>query len=73
MFLFKIGTIIANKTANNFNQSIPISLITILFSNPVNLTNLHQPWFIGRSETLSNFDVAAEIYVASIVPFYSYV
>lgn len=63
----------ANITTNIFNQSIPITIINILFSYPVNLTNLHQSWLVNRTRSLSNVDVAAEIYVSSVLPGYSVV
>jgi hypothetical protein len=63
----------ANKTTSDFNQSIPSTTIDILFTNPVNLSNLHQSWLINRTNSLSNIQVAAEIYISSIVPGYSYV
>ena len=63
----------ANITTNIFNQSIPITIINILFTNPVSLTNLHQSWLINRTTSLSNLNVAAEIYVSSVLPSYSLV
>ncbi|CAF4091856.1 unnamed protein product, partial [Adineta steineri] len=67
------GTILTNKTSNDFNQSIPQTTINILFSNPINLTNLHQPWLMNRTDSLSNVNVALEIYFASLQTNYSYV
>ena len=62
----KIGTIRANKTTNDFNQSIPIEIITILFANPVNLSNLHQSWLMKRTRrSVSNIQVATEIILVS--------
>ncbi|CAF3364219.1 unnamed protein product [Rotaria sp. Silwood2] len=66
------GAIVANITINDFNQSIPITIMTILFSNPVNVSNLHQPWFINRTNSLSNINVAAEIFFASLQTNYAY-
>ncbi|UJR30912.1 hypothetical protein I4U23_018422 [Adineta vaga] len=60
------GTILANKTSSDFTQSIPISTINILFSNAVNLSNLHQTWLMNRTASLSNLDVAVEIFFESI-------
>jgi hypothetical protein len=73
IFIFKKGNIMVNITTIDFNQSIPIELIDILFSNPVNLSNLHQPWFINQTNSLSNLEVAAQIYISLIIPNYSYV
>jgi hypothetical protein len=64
---------LANRTTNDFNQTIPATTINILFSNPVNLTNLHQPWFMTGRGSLSNIFVAAQIYYASLQPSYPYV
>ena len=63
------------KATNDFNQSIPTTIITsYLFTNPVNLSNLHQSWFMNKTKnTLSNLDIAAEIYSASIQSNFSYV
>ncbi len=72
-FFFFTGNILANETTADFNQSIPSSIIDSLFSNPVNLSNLHQPWFINRTNSLSNINVAAEIYLSSIETNFSYV
>ncbi|CAF1395035.1 unnamed protein product [Rotaria sp. Silwood1] len=55
------GTILANKIINNFNQSISIIILNILFTNPINLSNLHQSWLINTTNSLSNINVAAEI------------
>ena len=68
-----VGTISATKTANDFNQSIPAVTISILFASPVNLSNLHQPWFMNRTDSLSNINVVVEIYLASLQPNYAYV
>lgn len=66
------GTILANKTSNDFNQSA--ALIAALFANPVNLSNLHQSWFMKKNQTSqSNGNVAVEIYVAFLRPNSSYV
>lgn len=67
------GTVRANRTTNNFNQSIPNSVLQSLFSNPVNLTNLHQPWFMNRTNSFSTFAVALEIGMNSIQPNLNYV
>lgn len=72
LFIFK-GTISANKSANDFSQTIPSTIIDNLFSSPVNLSNLHQSWLINRTNTLSNLDVIFEIYFVSIQSNYSYV
>ncbi len=58
---------------SDFNQSIPIITMNILFPSFVNLSNLHQSWFMNRTNSLSNIEVAAEIYIASIQSNYSYV
>jgi hypothetical protein len=73
IFLFLKGTILANITMSDFNQSIPIITMNILFPSFVNLSNLHQSWFMNRTNSLSNIEVAAEIYIASIQSNYSYV
>lgn len=73
MLIFFSGTISANKTSRDFNQSIPDSILTILFATPVTLSNLHQPWFINRTNSPSNLDIATEIYLSSIRPNSSYV
>jgi hypothetical protein len=73
IFNFLKGTILANKTTSDFNQTIPIAIINILFSNPVNVTNLHQSWFMNRTNSLANIFVAAEIYYASLQTNYVYV
>jgi hypothetical protein len=73
IFLFLKGTILTNITTSDFNQSIPLITINILFSSFVNLSNLHQSWFMNRTNSLSNIEVAAEIYIASIQSNYSYV
>ena len=66
------GTILANKTSKDFNQSA--ALIAALFANPVNLSNLHQSWFMKKNQTSqSNTNVALEIYVAFLQPNSSYV
>ncbi len=63
----------ANKTTNDFNQSIPAEIITILFSNSVHLSNLHQSWFMNKTRaSISNLNVAIEIYLASIRTNFSY-
>ena len=67
------GLIWANKTVDDFNQTVPTEVIDVLFSNPVNLTNLHQLWFMNRRRTsVSNINVAIEIYLASIRTNFSY-
>jgi hypothetical protein len=72
VFIF-VGTILANETTIDFNQTIPSIIITNLFFNPVNLSNLHQSWFINRTNSLSNINVATEIYLSSIQSSFSYV
>jgi hypothetical protein len=67
------GNISVNTTTISFNQSIPLATITLLFTNPVNLSNLHQPWFMNKTNSLSNILVAAEIYLVSIQANSSYV
>jgi hypothetical protein len=62
-----------NKTTSDFNQSIPIATINILFSNPINLSNLHQPWLMNRTNSLTNLNVASEIFLASLQTNYTYV
>jgi hypothetical protein len=72
--LKKQGSILVNKTTDDFNQSIPTRIITILFTNPVNLSNLHQSWLINKTrKSSSNLMVAIEIYFASIQPNFTYV
>ncbi|CAF0854184.1 unnamed protein product [Adineta ricciae] len=66
------GTLSSNRTPSDFNQSIPVSIINSLFSNSVNLSNLHQKWFMNRTESVSNLFVAAEVYFASIQTDYTY-
>ncbi|CAF1095920.1 unnamed protein product [Adineta ricciae] len=69
------GTVRANKTLNNFNQTIPTAIIKNLFENAVNLSNLHQRWFMNKTaKYTSDINVAIEIYLASVRPnnFYSY-
>ncbi|CAM4887474.1 unnamed protein product [Rotaria socialis] len=61
-----------NKTTSDFNQSIPIATTNILFSNPINLSNLHQPWLMNRTNSLTNLNVASEIFLASLQPNYTY-
>lgn len=73
LFFFLSGTISTNKTTSDFNQTIPANTLAILFAQPVNLSNLHQPWFINRTDSLSNIDVAAEIYLSMIRSNFSYV
>ena len=59
---------------NDFNQSIPSTIITLLFENPVNLSNLHQSWFMNKTQkSSSNLNVATEIYIAHIRRNFSYV
>ncbi|CAF4578630.1 unnamed protein product [Rotaria socialis] len=61
------GTIQATQDQNDFNQSIPNTIITALFENPINLTNLHQSWFLNQTHnSLSNLAVAAQIYLTSM-------
>jgi len=68
------GAIWANKSANDFNRSIPSSIITSLFENPVNLSNLHQSWFMNKTrKSSSNLNVATEIYYAAVQRNFSYV
>ena len=63
------GTIRANKTLNDFNQTIPAAIIKNLFDNAVNLSNLHQAWFMNKTvKYTSNINVAIEIYLASVRP-----
>ncbi|CAF3444208.1 unnamed protein product [Rotaria sp. Silwood1] len=66
------GTILANKTTKDFNQSIPETTLNILFKNPINLTNLHQPWLMHRTNSLSNIYVGGEIFLVSLQPDYAY-
>ncbi|CAF1011818.1 unnamed protein product [Rotaria sordida] len=66
------GTILANNTTKDFNQSIPATTLNILFTNPVNLSNLHQSWLINRTNSLSNTDVAIEIFIVSLQSNYVY-
>ncbi|CAF3834044.1 unnamed protein product [Rotaria magnacalcarata] len=61
-----------NKTTSDFNQSIPIATINILFSNPINLSNLHQPWLMNRTNSLTNLNVASEIFLTSLQTNYTY-
>lgn len=59
---------------NDFNQSIPSRIIALLFENPVNLSNLHQLWFMNKTQKASSYlDVATEIYYAFIQRNFSYV
>ena len=68
------GTVRANKTSGDFNQTIPAAILQDLFENPVNLSNLHQTWFMNKTQKYtSNIDVAIEIYLASVRPNNSYV
>ncbi|CAF2630332.1 unnamed protein product [Rotaria sp. Silwood2] len=66
------GTILANKTAKDFSQSIPATTLNILFANLVNLSNLHQPWLMNRGNSLSNTEVGAEIFLVSLQSNYAY-
>ena len=68
IFLLFPGTISTNQTTRNFNQTIPANTLTILFAKPVNLSNLHQPWLINRTNSLSNIEVASEIYRSILQP-----
>jgi hypothetical protein len=73
LILSTTGLIWANKTADDFDQSIPTEIINILFFNPVHLTNLHQLWFMNqRRQSASNTDVAIQIYFASRRTNFSY-
>ena len=68
------GSVWVNKSKNDFNQTIPTTIINLLFDNPTNLSNLHQSWFMDKTEnSTSNFDVAVEIYLASMQRNFSYV
>lgn len=60
------GTIQMNRTTNNFNETLPNSILNSIFSNSVNLVHLHQPWFINRTNSLSTIAVAMEIYFNSL-------
>ncbi|UJR15712.1 hypothetical protein I4U23_002647 [Adineta vaga] len=67
------GTVWTNKSMNDFNQTIPNKIITNLFENSVNLSNLHQAWFINKTEKhTSNFNVAIEIYSALLWSNFTY-
>jgi hypothetical protein len=57
------GTLQANTTADDFNQTLPMNIAQALFINPVNLSNLHQSWFIERNNQLSTINVLTEIYL----------
>ena len=74
IYKIQIGTIWTNKSTNDFNQSIPSIIIGLLFENPVNLSNLHQSWFMNKTQkSSSNLNVAIEIYYAAIRRNFSYV
>ncbi|CAF1162270.1 unnamed protein product [Adineta steineri] len=56
------GTILANKSTNDFNQSIPTTIINTLFQNPVGLSNLHQSWFMNHTKrSESNLNIIIQI------------
>ncbi|CAF0829832.1 unnamed protein product [Rotaria sordida] len=67
------GSICANESMNDFNQTIPTVIITDLFANPISLSNLHQFWFMNKTQnSLSNLEVASEIYYVSRQRNFSY-
>jgi hypothetical protein len=61
------------KTSADFNQPIPNTIVQALFMNPVNLSNLHQPWLIDRAVSLPTAAVATEIVFVSLQQNFSYV
>ncbi|CAF4288810.1 unnamed protein product, partial [Rotaria sp. Silwood2] len=50
-----------------WNGQIKVQIISLLFTNPVNLINLHQTWFMNGTKNCSSYlNLSMEIYFASI-------
>ncbi|CAF4378814.1 unnamed protein product, partial [Adineta steineri] len=66
-------TILANKSTNDFNQSIPTAIINTLFQNPVGLSNLHQSWFMNHTKrSESNLNILIQISYSRLQKNFSY-